>query len=161
METTGERTRRAGWWLAPLVLAALVAGVLAVRFEPWHQVAVPADSATPTDVVRAYTEASGHDYGTMRALRVDRNDGLGWLDELLGREAEYRDVVIGAERPWDAAAGQGSNLDEEYAEVTFVPVEMTVVGGASSGFSDGRTPWGYVLVRDDSGPWRIADQGVV
>lgn len=140
----------------PLVLALVLAALAFVRLQPWDQVDVPPDSASPQDVVQAYLEASASkDRSTIEALVIDDIMVPSWSDLLLGRGAAVDHVRIKA--PVRDRRGEART----YQQGVYVPVDLTVTDGASDGFSDGPQTWGYLLVRNaDTEPWRIIDQGV-
>lgn len=122
---------------APLLL--VVAGC--------SHVAVPADDASPQDVVRAYVAAvNAKDCSTAKDLAPSSAGswcGSATLDDLqiTGTSDETRE-------------------GEPSEKVKHVAVQFTLRGGDGS-MTEGRNGWGYLL--DKTGPngaWRIYDQGV-
>lgn len=142
--------------IVPLLIVALVVGIGIGRLQPWQQVAVPTPSASPQQVVRTYLEAQeAKDRGTLEEILLNDRDVPSWTDLLLRSGAGYRDVII--EEPRRDRSGEART----WRQGVYVPVEWTVTDGPKDGFSDGRQPWGYLLVRNsDDEPWRIVDQGV-
>jgi hypothetical protein len=146
-----------------LVVGVLVVVAAAVAYQvlPPRQtrdVAVPADDATPEQVVTAYLDAlNAHDCGTARAVMTaatwDRDKS--WCEHV----GALTDVDVGdhyTERPEDS----GHSVPEEVANVrvTFdLDWRFPYVSGS---MDEGATAWGYLLVRDSpESPWRIFDQG--
>jgi hypothetical protein len=139
------------------VVAAAVYLLLPPR--PTREVAVPADNATPEQVVRAYLDAlDAHDCRTAEALVTAGTGDTAktWCADV----AHLTDVHIEEhvrQRPEDS--GIPAN-----AEVVYVPVSFNVSWRRfhnDGSMDEGATTWGYLLTHPSSNsPWRIFDQGV-
>lgn len=148
--------------LAVAALVAVALGLAAYALVPPRQtaeVAVPADGATPEQVVTAYLDAAAaHDCGTAVALsEVDFEErARDWCRDL----ASLTDVSVSPARP-EKPAWSGRADDEQ---VVGVSVQFTVDRRPFRGdvsVEDGPAPWGYLLVRgSDDEPWRIFNQGL-
>ncbi|GAB3914356.1 hypothetical protein GCM10011575_45270 [Microlunatus endophyticus] len=117
-------------------------------------VGVPAPSASPDDVVRAYVAAYNHrDFDTMNALypsqrrfhNANRHRALGTMSHLKIIDSHH-----------DTTYGQHSR----YWAVD-VALDYTHIRGADIGYQPGTNGWTYEL--QQVGPdhaWRIVDHGV-
>ena len=152
--------RRALLGLVATLLLGLLLAVVAVLLPPRQtgEVPVPADDATPEQVVDAFTQAlDAHDCATARSLATDggRDQADTWCDDV----GALDEVQVGAAVAEDPA---WSGLPAD-AEVVDVPVsfELTWRRFHDDGSMDeGSTTWGYRLLRDGpDGAWRIIDQG--
>ena len=119
-----------------------------------------AATASPEAVVRAYVAAvNRHDETAAYALTTaSRAATARSAVDGVRNVVSISDLMIDDPRSENAAgtAAQG------YREVVFVPVTFTVHQRRVASRPDGRTVWGYVLVRNrDTDPWRIADEGPV
>jgi len=123
-------------------------------------IAIPADTAAPLDVARAYVAAiNAHDCHAARSVTVADSVDMTttWCTDVRSLAvSEWRTPLVESSGYYGRTAPQ---------EVTYVPVSMTVAwrpfhdDGSMS--SAGVITWGYVLVRENAGaPWRVADQGV-
>lgn len=115
------------------------------------RVAVPPDSATPEQVVRAYVAAlNAHDCGTARDLTVPEEWSYsdGWCEDV----ASLRHLdMVGSVTP---SPGKVDSVG-----VTF-DLDWRFLRGDGS-LPQGRTSWGYDLQRTSADdPWRIVGQGV-
>lgn len=144
------------------VAVLLVLGVGASSLLPPRKsddVAVPANDATPEQVVMAYVNAlNAHDCDTAEAVWVsDAKVGAKmWCEDV----ASLTDVDVGdssMERPqWS-----GHSATDEVANVgvTF-NLNWRLLHNDGS-MPEGTTVWGYLLVRDSpDSPWRIFSEGV-
>lgn len=147
---------------APLVVLLVAGVVLAyLRVLPWQSedVAVPADDASPEQVVTAYLAAlDGHDCDTAEALVTsDASFGAAsWCHDV----AHLTDVEV-RERTTEDPALSGRPAPEEVADVSvsfdldWRPFHDDV------SMEEGPTAWGYLLVRETpDAPWRIFDEGL-
>ncbi|WP_062387491.1 DUF4829 domain-containing protein [Demequina iriomotensis] len=140
---------------------ALVAATALAVLPPWQtaEVAVPADDAEAGAVVRAYVAAlDAHDCATAEALSAP--DAVDATARWCGRVAHLDGVDVADAVVEDPAwSGRPATV-----EVVMVPVTFDLdwrLGHGDVSMPEGRTVWGYVLVREDpADPWRIADQGV-
>ena len=116
----------------------------------------PSASDTPREVVQAFiTALDRHD--TDRAVALLTPLQREWVNGWLTNVVSIRDVTIGT--PLDRS---GTNLAsaERHRFVLDVPVEFTLQQKREVSMVNGRTVWGYVLVRDrETDPWLIDDQG--
>ena len=112
-------------------------------------VPMPADDASPEQVVRAYADAvHARDCDTADALVTD--PGQSWCGDVDIAELTVTSTTREARA---TETGDGST-------VTRVRVDITTRGGDES-LPDGEFQWSYLL--DRSGPggaWRIDDQGM-
>jgi len=148
--------------LAVSVLALVAAGLTAYALVPPRQtaeVAVPADRAGAEDVVTAYLEALGaHDCGTAEALGVEgfEERARDWCRSL----SSLTDVSVAPARG-EEPAWSGRADDEQVVRVAVEFVVDRRPFHGDPGLEDGRTSWGYLLVRgSDDEPWRIFTEGM-
>jgi hypothetical protein len=118
---------------------------------------VPAD-APPAEIVRAFVEALDRgDRDALRELATPHFAGraAAWLPNLESVR------LLRAERVIHDVGGLGSSRRHPRVVHVLVQLDLDLDDPGRSGFSeDGRTPWGYVLVRDAPGdPWRVDDEG--
>jgi hypothetical protein len=143
------------------VVVLIVVGVLAYLLLPPRQsedIAVPANNASPEQVVTAYLDAlNAHDCDTAEAvMTIDAKDSAKlWCDKVASlTDVDVRDHFT--ERPKDS----GHSAPEEVANV---PVNFDLnwrLFHNDGSMDEGATTWGYLLVRDSpDSPWRIFDQG--
>jgi hypothetical protein len=136
-------------WLVVASVAVVLAALswAAYRYltvQQTGEVAIPADQASPEQVVRAYVEAlDAHDCDTAATLNPD---------DLWCEDVESMDLI--ELRPVHSARARHVELpvrlDFEWRPF-FFDVSM----------DDGRISWGFILERDSRRePWRIVDQGV-
>ncbi|MGN0063663.1 MAG: DUF4829 domain-containing protein [Nocardioides sp.] len=121
-------------------------------------VEVPADDASPEEVVRAYTEAiTAHDCDTARVLSTDGFDdtATSWCRTV--SEIDQLDT----EAPSSELPEWSGHAPDE--QVVRVGVEFDLEWRPWRGdvsLPGGDTTWGYLLVRSsDTAPWRIFDHG--
>jgi hypothetical protein len=127
---------------------------------PWQSsdVAVPAQKATPEQVVRAYLAAlNAHDCSAARAMSIEdaKDSTKVWCRDV----ASLADVTVKdhfAERPsW---SGHPASV-----QVARVPVDFNLDWRPfhnDGSLAEGKTAWGYLLERPSTdAPWRIFDQG--
>jgi len=137
----------AGLLLTTAALAFVWTQVLVIE---QRDVAVPAVTASPGAVVRAYLEAvDAHDCKTAAALWADASDGV---ERSCPAAASVTDIQV-TEPPLQVDA-----------RTTYVPVQFNWhdrwLTSEPTGFY-GSTTWGYDLEREGlDGPWRIVGQGV-
>ncbi len=142
---------------APAALLALLFGASACD-DAATRVTLPAADAPPAEVARAYVQAlDREDTAALRGLSTAHfaERAIGWLDNLEGVR------LLQAERVIHDAGGLGSSRRHPHVVHVLGQLDLDVDDPGRSGFSDdGRTPWGYVLVRDAPGdPWRVDDEG--
>ncbi|MDX6554420.1 MAG: hypothetical protein QOD86_615 [Miltoncostaeaceae bacterium] len=136
---------------------ALVAALGGCGEDAGPPVALPPADAPPAAVARAYVEALDRsDLAALRELTTRNHfeSAIHWLSNL-------RHIRIAEMRPAHRDDAVGSAV--RHPDVVIVPVELDLDLGdpGLSGFStDGRTTWGYVLVRDaPTDRWRVDDEG--
>jgi hypothetical protein len=138
-----------------------VVGVAAyVRLPPRQSedIAVPANDATPEQVVTTYLDAlNAHDCETAEAvMTADTKDSAkSWCEDVASlTDVDVNDHV--GERPKDS----GHTAPDEVANV---PVTFDLnwrLFHDDGSMDEGATMWDYLLVRDSpESPWRISDQG--
>ncbi len=146
---------------ATVATAIVAGGALWLLLPPrqTHAVTVPADDATPEQVVASYVEAlEAHDCGTAELLttRAATHLATSWCQKV----ARLSRVEIGASMPERAEWSERSAKDE----VVSVPVRFDLDWRwlhDDGSMPEGETIWGYRLVRESpGGPWRIFDNGV-
>jgi hypothetical protein len=143
---------------AVLVLVAVAAYFLLPPRQT-DQVAVPANDATPEQVVTAYLDALNvHDCGTAAAVmtREARQSAETWCHQVASlSNVDVHDHVT--EPPEDS----GHSAPEEVADVLVTFDLRWRLFHDDGSMPQGATSWGYLLVRDSrTSPWRIFDQGV-
>ena len=130
-----------------VALAAVAGGGYWWEVTPKYHVAVPAASAQPGAVVRAYMRAlDAHDAGTARALSTSDHRAVtgSWLKDTSGLKALTVSAPI-----------------TEGSEVT-VPVRFDLHEHwwtDDSSMGPGRHDWSYILVHRQ-GRWLIKDEGM-
>lgn len=141
---------------APLLLALFLASGAALTACGSPGDTLPAGSSvdagtSPEDVVRSYLGAlQDDDAAAAEALVTGSESGGPWISD----PPRIEDVVVSEATPESTVGTAGEGHDE----AVFVPVTFDL-HGADETMPDGPTTWGYVLVRDGDGPWRIAGQG--
>ncbi|MCL2554058.1 MAG: hypothetical protein FWE15_15455 [Actinomycetia bacterium] len=141
---------RRAWKVTAAGVVAAVAAAGAVRWwevTPKYHVPVPAASAAPGDVVRAYMRSlDAHDGATARALSTSGHRPVTgtWLSDTSG----LRVMRVSAPVP------EGSEVQ---VMVTFDLHQHWWTDDAS--MRPGRHDWSYVLVRQQ-GRWLIQDEGM-
>jgi hypothetical protein len=143
--------------VALAAVVALAAGAAACGGDATAPVALPPLDAPPAAVARAYVRALDRgDRDALRALTTPDH-----LDDAVRWPANLRHIRVAEMRPARREPGVGSA--GRHPDVVLVPVELDLDLGdpGLSGFSaDGRTTWGYVLVRDAPDErWRVDDEG--
>ncbi|WP_395696278.1 DUF4829 domain-containing protein [Nocardioides sp.] len=147
--------------LGASVLVLVVTAAVAYLLLPPRQtgdVAVPAPSASPDQVVTVYLDAvNAHDCDTARAVMTEgAEDGAtSWCEDVASlTDVDVSDHVM--ERPQDS----GHSAPEEVANV---PVSFDLNWRPfhdDVSMPEGATTWGFLLVRESAdSPWRIFDQG--
>ncbi|QGA08951.1 DUF4829 domain-containing protein [Nocardioides sp. dk884] len=121
-------------------------------------VAVPANDATPEQVVTAYLDAlNAHDCDTAEAVMTSdaKDSATSWCRQVASlTDVDVRDHFT--ERP--EFSGRSAPEEVVNVPVTF-DLDWRLFHGDVS-MPGGTTTWGYRLVRDSSDtPWRIFDQG--
>jgi hypothetical protein len=114
----------------------------------------PSAGTSPEDVVRTYLQAlQRHDESTARALETSRFASRSdWAED----PPQIDDITVGTSLRQDPTG----TAAEGHAQAVFVPVTFTVHGTGDETMPDGRTSWGYLLMRDgDQDPWLIQDNG--
>lgn len=139
--------------LAAIVLLAIV---LLAACHDGGNVPLASKSADPASVVRAFVAA-------LSARNIDTAKRM-----MTPTEAER---VARSPDSWFTNVKSIKNLSMEksqpdrrsgHRQAVFVPVEFDLQQRQMTSMPNGRTVWGYVLVRDtDSDPWLIDDQGPV
>ena len=152
--TPGRRARLVALAVA---LGVLLTGVVVWRYtEPVRHVPVPADDATPQQVVTAYLEASSaHDVATMNALSAG--------DRFLRASRFEPTWMVSRVKTYAPSPDGGPGTAwTNWRQVVKVDVDMLILKGHDINFPDNTdTYWGYALGRQrDRDPWRIIDQGV-
>jgi hypothetical protein len=144
--------------VAALVVAALVCYLLLPPRQS-TDVTVPAQQATPEEVVTAYLAAlNAHDCNaavSMTTTENSKDSTRSWCRDV----ASLAGVAVGkhfVERPaWSGHSGS--------VEVANVPVEFNLKWRplhSDGSMDEGATTWGYLLARTSAdAPWRIVDQG--
>ena len=142
---TGGATRRTAVGVA-LLTASLGLGIAACSRG---SVPMPADSATPDQVVRAYADAvHAGDCETAGALVADSSQS--WCGNV---DITALEVTERTQEPKATESGDGPIIERVW-------VTLTTSGGDGS-LADGEQMWSYLL--DHTGPngaWRIYDQGM-
>jgi hypothetical protein len=145
-----------------VVIVVLVVGVVAYVLLPPRQsddIAVPANDATPEQVVTAYLDAlNAHDCDTAEAVWTsDAKVGAKmWCEDVASlTDVDVRDNF--KERPqWS-----GNSASDE---VVNVPVTFNLnwrLFHNDGSMDEGVTGWSYELLRDSpDSPWRIFGDGV-
>ncbi|MDX6204448.1 MAG: hypothetical protein QOF39_505 [Frankiales bacterium] len=122
----------------------------------------PAGGASPQDVVRAYLAAlNAHDVATATRLLTAEHAHLvaSEVDSWFTNVRSITAVEVGYSVP-ESGAGSGS-LGAGYAHVVRVGATFNLHQKDASSMQNGRTDWGYLLVRNaDTQPWLIADEGM-
>jgi hypothetical protein len=141
---------------APAALLALLVGASACD-DAATRVALPAADAPPAAVARAYVEALDQgDRDALRALTTEyfAEEAEAWLPNL-------KHIRVAGMRPARRDDRIGSAVRHPEVVVIQVELDLDLVDPGRSGFStDGRTTWGYVLVRDaPTDPWRVDGEG--
>jgi hypothetical protein len=141
-----------------ITLCAIVANVLLPPRQS-EDVAVPAQDATPEQVVATYLDAlNAHDCDTAEAVWTgeERDSTASWCDDV----ASLTNIDIGdpgKERP--RRSGQSTSEEAVGVGVTF-DLDWRLFHDDGS-MPEGDTVWGYLLVRDSpDAPWRIFSEGV-
>ena len=121
-------------------------------------IAVPANDATPEQVVTAYLDAlNAHDCDTAEAVTTDdaTDSAESWCRKVTSlTNVDVRDHLT--ERP--EFSGRSAPDEVATVPVTF-DLDWRIFHGDVS-MPEGPTTWGYRLVRDSpDSPWRIFDQG--
>ena len=153
-------TTRPALLVGGAVLALLSLGLALFLGLPPRQsasVPVPPDDATPEQVVEAYVRAlDAHDCDTAYELVDGDTDAA---EAWCRRVASLEDLTVSPAEP-EEPAWSGRAADEQ---VVRVPVEFVLTYRplrSDHSMEEGRTPWGYLLVRgSDEDPWRIFTQG--
>ena len=139
--------RRAG--IASVITFAAVITSVEVPLAPHGHVGTPADSAGPTTVVTAYVKAlNAHDNATVAALEDPAFQQHG--------DPFVRITLLSID-------GSGPDQDPDRAGDygVSIAVDWTWRDLDSSGTTNGRHIWGYILApTGPHGAWRILDQGV-
>ena len=151
----GSVVRQTGW-AGGLVAATVIALAGCSGGAP-----APSASDTPQVVVQEFIAAlDGHDADRALALLTPlqrervANAADSWLTNVEG----LRDVSIGMPRD---ESGTSLASATRYRFVVRVPVDFTLQQKREVSMVNGRTVWGYVLVRNaQTDPWLIDDQGV-
>lgn len=142
-----------------LVLAAATTTIhLVLAQRQTAKVAMPADDATPEQVVGAYLAAlNAHDCATAEALTQESAQGQAerWCEDVAG----LRDISVGqpfTEKPrW---SGHPATWEIESVPVRF-DLDWRFLHSDPS-MPEGPTGWSYLVGRaSPSDPWRIFDQG--
>lgn len=155
-----SRSRQLAAVAAALVLLVVVAAYPLVG--PSAHIAVPPAGAPPEQVAQAWIDANNaRDLGTLRAIAADDARGERQLPSRLevvtSRNLQVTDVDLGEVRDYERVT---SGLTH-WREAKYVPVTFQVVRSDGSMARDGRTVWGYVLVRNSVDErWQLVDQGV-
>lgn len=146
--------RRLALVLFAVLTALLIGGAAAWALVPPRQtadIAMPADDASPEEVVTAYLEAvAAHDCETAvdlyhRELRCPALRSL--------RILEVRDPFV-EEPEWSGR----TDAEEVVSVPTRIDLEWRPFADMTT--QDGPQPWSYLLARpSDGGPWRIVDSG--
>ncbi|QCX26743.1 hypothetical protein [Nocardioides jishulii] len=148
------------WWVALALALVAAGGVAAWWLAAPHQdreVALPADDATPGEVVAAYLDAlDAGDCDTAVALReAGTSQDSTWCADV----ASLSNPAIESPRSEDPAWSGRPATDEVVSVPVRFDLEMRALRGDGS-LGDGSMTWGYRLTRSsDDGPWRIFDQG--
>lgn len=140
-----------------ILIAIVTAGAWLSGYRPNLQsasVPVPASTASPDDVVRAYTDAYNHrDFDTMNMLyptqrsfhQAYRHRAIGTMSDLKITGSQH-DTTYGKHSPYWAVD---------------VTLNYTHMQGVDIGYPPGPNAWTYYL--EQIGPhhaWRIVDHGV-
>lgn len=145
---------------AGVLVLVVVAAAMYLLLPPRQtsHVAVPADNATPEQVVSAYLDAlDAHDCRTAEALMTA---GAGdtaktWCADVAHLTQVHVEEHV-KQRPEDSGISAS-------AEVVYVPVSFNVnwrLFHNDGSMDEGATTWGYLLTHASSNsPWRIFDQG--
>ena len=143
------------------ILVAIVGGLVGYLLLPPRQsgdVAVPARTASPEQVVTTYLDAlNAHDCGTAEAVMTNgaKDSAKLWCDEV-ARLTDVRVHQHFKERP--NVTGHSAPEEVVGVPVAFI-LEWRPLHDDGS-MAEGATTWGYWLVRDSPhSPWRIFDQG--
>jgi len=123
-------------------------------------VAVPADTASASEVVKAYLEAlDAHDCDTAKAVAT--GGFAATADRWCTGVAGLTHVEVKTPNPEDPRwLGFPRHTPAEFVSVPVAfELDWRWFHGDGS-LEEGRTGWGYILVRDEpDGQWRIFDQG--
>jgi hypothetical protein len=140
-----------------LVGVALTAYLVLPRPQT-RDIAMPADDATPEQVVATYLDAlDAHDCDTAAAIMSEDGDSARmWCEDIL----DLSDVEVRAhvrEKPqW---SGRSPTEDVVHVPVSFDLDWRPLLSDHS--MAGGPTDWGYLLVRESpASPWRIFTQGM-
>lgn len=148
---------------AVAVLSAGVVAGTAYVLLAHHQdrdVPVPPDSSDPAEVAGSFVEAlDAGDCETASAVSTPsfQQRAEDWCRSVASLER----IEVGEPRDEDPQhSGHAAGT-----QVVHVPVSFDLdwrLGRSDGSLPEGRTPWGYRLVRaDDAAPWRIDDNGPV
>lgn len=158
MRVLRGRSRYIAYAVGLVVVAVVFASVL-LQPRQTSDVAVPANAATPRQVVTAYLDALNvHDCETAETVMTQeaKASARSWCKNI----ASLTDVAVGnefAERP--TYYGRSDTEEVAHVPVTFNLNWRIFHNDGSMG--EGSTTWGYLLVRSSAdSPWRIFDQGV-
>lgn len=143
------------------VVVLIVVGVLAYLLLPPRQsddIAVPANNASPEQVVTAYLDAlNAHDCDTAEAVMTSdaQDSAKSWCEDV----ASLTDVDV-RNHLTEHPKYSGHSAPDEVANVP-VTFDLNWRPFHNDGsMEEGSTTWGYLLLRDSpSSPWRIFDQG--
>ncbi|MEJ5915847.1 hypothetical protein [Pseudokineococcus sp. 1T1Z-3] len=112
----------------------------------------------PEAVVATYLAAvQVGDDGTARSLSTPEHAGAGLAG---GSTPTITDLVIAPaeDRSTDEDGATGRTVAAGHDAATDVTCTFVLDGGDES-MPDGPTTWSFLLVRDDGGPWLVADEG--
>lgn len=152
----GQR-RKFGWGSAAIALTLIAAGVVVWALMRPGDVAMPAEDASPTEVVATYIEAvNARDCATADALWLTDAMSTGsWCSEATLRDAEVSQDPDSIDPAW---VGLPTGTQVVSVQVTF-GLNWKILRNDGS-LSEGPTQWGYTLRQDSFGQWRLMDQGV-
>ncbi len=153
--------------LLGLVAILVVVAMYMMATTTSKDVDMPADDASPEQVVTAYVEAlDSHDCDTAEALvTASKRDGTeAWCRNVRDMtEIQVGSHVVEQMGVTGSTSLRSSAEPKTSGEVVRVPVTFNLewrLFRADDSIPEGTTDWGYFLVRESPmGPWRVFDEG--